>query len=57
MRNLTPFEMNYLNTYPAKLIYLYFQPLKVVCRHRDPQPQVVEIYSDVFTLRPNIYKS
>ena len=57
MRNLTPLEMNYLNPYPANLIYLNFQPLEVVCRRRDPQPQVVENYSDVFTLRQNIYKS
>ena len=36
------------NPYPANLIYLNFQPLKVVSRYRDPQPQVVENYSYVF---------
>ena len=30
------------NPYPAKLIYLNFQPLEVVNRGSDPQPQVVE---------------
>ena len=30
------------NPYAAKLIYLNFQPLEVVSRYRDPQPQVVE---------------
>ena len=33
-----------VNLYPVKLIYLNFQPLEVVPRYRDPQPQVVEIY-------------
>ena len=28
----------------AKLIYLNFQPLEIVSRYRDPQPQVVENY-------------
>ena len=32
------------NPYPAKLIYLNFQPLEVVSRYRDPQTQVVENY-------------
>ena len=41
----------FTNSYPAKLIYLNFQPLEVVSRYRDPQPQVVENYS---YLRPNI---
>ena len=45
------------NPYPAELIYLIFQPLEVVSRYRDPQPQVVENYSYLFNLRPNIYKS
>ena len=34
-----------INPYPAKLIYLNFQPLEVVSRYRDPQPQMVEKYS------------
>ena len=46
-----------LNPYPANLIYFNFQPLEVVSRYRDPQPQVVENYSHLFKLRPNIYKS
>ena len=33
-----------INPYPAKLIYLNFQPLEVVSRYRDPQTQVVENY-------------
>ena len=44
------------NPYPAKLVYLNFQPLEVVSRYRDPQPQVVKNYSYLFNLRPNIYK-
>ena len=28
--------------YPAKLIYLNFHPLEVVCRYCDPQPQVAK---------------
>ena len=40
-----------------QIIYLNFQPLEVVCRYRDPQPQVVENYTYLFNLRPNIYKS
>ena len=43
--------------YPAKLIYLNFQPLEVVSRYRDTQPQVVENYSYLFNLRPNICNS
>ena len=43
--------------YPAKLIYLNFQPLEVVSRYRDPRPQVVENYSYLLNLRTNIYKS
>ena len=42
--------------YPAKLIYLNFQPLEVVSRYRDPQPQVVKNYSYLFNLRLSIYK-
>ena len=37
-----------LNPYPAKVIYLNFQPLEVVSRYRDPQPQVIENYSYLF---------
>ena len=43
--------------YPAKLIYYNFQSLEVVSRYRDPQPQVIENYSYLFNLTPNIYKS
>ena len=45
------------NPDPAKLFYLNFQPLEVVSRYRDPQPQVVENHSYLFNFRPNIYKS
>ena len=34
--------------HPANLIYLNFQPLDVVSRYRDPQPQVDENYSYFF---------
>ena len=34
-----------VNPYPAKVISLNFQPLEVVFRYRDPQPQVAENYS------------
>ena len=34
----------YANPYPAKLIYLNFQPLEAVSRYRDPQLQVGENY-------------
>ena len=37
-------------------MYLNFQPLEVVSRYRDPQPQVVENYSYLFNLWLNIYK-
>ena len=37
-----------INPYLANLIYLNFQPLEVVSRYRDPQPQVVENYSYYF---------
>ena len=46
----------FFNPYRAKLIHLNLQPPEVVSRYRDPQPQVVENYSYLFNLRPNIYK-
>ena len=45
------------NNTPYPLIHLNFQPLEVVSRYSDPQPQVVEIYSYLFNLKPYIYKS
>ena len=39
-----------------KLMYYNFQPFEIVFCYRDPQPQVVENYSYLFNLRPNIYK-
>ena len=39
-----------LNSYPAKLIYFNFQPLEVVPRYRDSQPQVVENYPFLFNI-------
>ena len=45
-----------VNPHPVKLVYLNFQPLKVVSRYRDPQPQVVENYPYLFILRSGIYK-
>ena len=42
------FKFDFINPYPAKYIYLNFQPLEVVFRYRDPQPQVVENYSHFF---------
>ena len=53
-----PLSVDYLvvfNPHPARFIYLNFQPLEVVDRYRDPPPQVVENYSYLFNLRPNIY--
>ena len=38
------------------LIYLNFQPIDVVSRYHDPQPQVVENYSYLCNLRPNMYR-
>ena len=38
-----------------KVIYVTFQPLEVVSRYRDPQPQVVENNPHMFNLKPNIY--
>ena len=40
----------YFNPYPAKLVYLNFQPLEVVSRYRDPQHQVIENYPYMFNL-------
>ena len=46
-----------VNPYPAKSIYLNFQPLEVVSCYRDPQLQVAENYSYLFNLGTNICKS
>ena len=46
-----------MNPYHAKLMHLSFQPLEVVSRYRDPQPQVVENFSYLFNFRLNIYES
>ena len=49
-----------VNPYPAKLIYLNFQPLEVVSRyhgHCELQLQVAENYSKLFNLSKNICKS
>ena len=45
-----------VNPYPAKVIYLNLHQLEVVFRFRDPQPQVIENYSSLFNLWPNINK-
>ena len=45
------------NSLTTKLNNLFFHPLEVVSRYRDPQLQVGEIYSHLFNLGPNIYKS
>ena len=50
-------HMKTVNPYTAKVIYLGFQPLEVVSRNHDSQSKVVENYSYLFNLRPNIYKS
>ena len=42
--------MNNVNPYPNGLIFLNFQPLEVVSRYRNPQPQVSENYSYLLTL-------
>ena len=42
-----------LNPYPANVIYFNFQPLEVVNRGSETQPQVVENYSYLFHLRTN----
>ena len=47
---------NDLLLYPAKPNHLNFQPLEVVSRYRDPQPQVFENYPYLFNLRLNIHK-
>ena len=52
----TKIERVDFNPYP-KLNYLNFQPLEVVSRYRDLQPQVVENYLYLLNLRTNIYKS
>ena len=44
-------------SYPAKLIYLNFQPLEVVFRYRYPQLQVAENYLHLLNLSTNICKS
>ena len=46
-----------INSYPAELIYLDFQPLEVVFRYRDPQIQVAKTYSYLFLFSTNIGKS
>ena len=46
-----------INPHSAKVIYLNFHPLEVVSRYRDPQLEVVENYSYLFNLIPNINKS
>ena len=45
-----------IDPFPAKVIYLNFQPLEVVSRYRDPQLQVAENYSYLFNLHTNICK-
>ena len=44
MERSGPLILSLINPFPAKVIYLNFQPLEVVSRYRDPQPQVVENY-------------
>ena len=48
--------MSRVNPYPAKEIYLNFQPLEVVSRYCDPQPQVVENYSYLSNLKMLMFK-
>ena len=43
--------------YPAKSIYLNFHPYEAVSRYRDPQLQVSENYSYLFSLSANICQS
>ena len=45
-----------VNPHLAKLFYLNFLPFKVIYHYRHPQPQVIEKYSYLFNLRPNINK-
>ena len=47
----------HLNPYPAWYIYLNFLSLEVMSRCHDPLSQVVENYSHLFNLIPNINKS
>ena len=37
-----------------KSLDLYFQPLEIVSRYRDPQPQVDENYAYLFNMVPDI---
>ena len=50
-------SVNRINSYPAMVIYLNFQPLEIVCRYRDPQFQVhmTENYSYLSNLNTNIH--
>ena len=48
---------DYINFYTDKYIYLNFHPLEAVSLYRDPQLQVGENYSYLFSLRPNICKA
>ena len=50
------FRSDRVDPSPAEVIYLFFQPLEVVSRYRDPQPQVAENYSYLFDLNTNICK-
>ena len=43
--------------YPAKLMYLIFQPLAAVSHYRDSQLQVAENYSYLFNFSTHIFKS
>ena len=45
---------NEINSYPAKVIYLNFQPLEVVGRCSETQLQVAENYSYSFNLSKTI---
>ena len=45
-----------INLYRATFKILY-HPREVVFRYRDPQPQVGENYSNLFDLKPTIFKS
>ena len=45
----------FINSYPAEVIYLNFQPLEVVSRYRDTQLQVIENSLYLFNLRTNMY--
>ena len=50
LKGLALWVKKWFNLYLAKLMYLNFQPLEVVSRHRDPQHQLVENYSYLFNL-------